>query len=135
MAQDWPGDALEGDAMRRRVLVVDDDASVGMAIRLVLKPLQVTFAQSAAGALARIDAGGQFDAIVCDLQMPGMTGMQFHDEVRKISGALVSRIIFVTGGASPEAAAFLARNTNPCLEKPFSREALRRAVQAASALA
>jgi CheY-like chemotaxis protein len=115
MAQDWPGDALEGDATRQRVLVVDDDASVGMAIRIALKPLQVTFAQSAVGALARIGAGAQFAAIVCDLQMPGMTGMQFHDEVRKISGALASRIVFVTGGAGAEAAAFLSRTANPCL--------------------
>ncbi len=45
-----------------RVLVVDDDAAVGLAIREALKPLQVTFAQSAAGALARVAAGGKYRA-------------------------------------------------------------------------
>jgi CheY-like chemotaxis protein len=116
-----------------RVLVVDDDPSVGMAIKLALKPLQVTFAQSAAGALARVQAGGNFDAIVCDLHMPGLTGMQFHEEVSKIAADLAGRIVFVTGGAAaPEAAAFLERTTNTCIEKPFQREALRLAVSAAA---
>jgi len=116
-----------------RVLVVDDDPAVGMALKLTLKPLQVTFAQSAAGALARVTAGGRFDAIVCDLHMPGMTGMEFHDEVMKVDPGLAARIVFVTGGATaPAAVAFLERTTNTCIQKPFQREALRAAVTAAA---
>ncbi len=118
-----------------RVLVVDDDAAVGKAIRLALQPLQVTFAQSAVGALARIGAGGKFDAIVCDLHMPGMTGMQFHDEVAAIAPSLAARIVFVTGCAtSPQAAAFLQRTTNAVVEKPFELQTLRAAVAAAARL-
>jgi CheY-like chemotaxis protein len=120
-------------AAQQRVLVVDDDAAVGQAVRLALRPRQVTFAQSAVGALARIAAGGKFDAIVCDLHMPGMTGMQFEDEVRKISPEAADRIVFITGAAATkEATDFLARTKNPCLEKPFEREVLRAAVSAAA---
>jgi CheY-like chemotaxis protein len=112
---------------------VDDDPSVGLAIKLALKPLQITFAQSAAGALARVEAGGNFDAIVCDINMPGMTGMEFHDAVAKVAPALAQRIVFVTGGATtPNAIAFLERTTNTCIQKPFQREALRAAVAAAA---
>ncbi|HEY6097957.1 MAG TPA: response regulator [Anaeromyxobacter sp.] len=128
-----PGQSRD-DAPQPRVLVVDDDPAVGMAIKFALKPLQVTFAQSAAGALARVGAGGNFAAVVCDLHMPGMTGMQFHAEVAKIAPALADRIVFVTGGAAaPEAAAFLGRTSNTCLQKPFQPDALRAAVAAASA--
>ncbi len=128
-----PDSKSSDGAPQPRVLVVDDDPSVGMAIKLALKPLQVTFAQSATGALARVQAGGNFDAVVCDLHMPGLSGMQFHDEVAKIAPDLAGRIVFVTGGATaPEAAAFLERTTNTCIEKPFQREALRLAVAAAA---
>jgi len=115
-----------------RVLVVDDDAAVGLAIREALKPLQVTFAQSAAGALARVAAGGKFEAIVCDVNMPGMSGLHFHSEVARIAPDLADRIVFVTGGASPDAAALLRRMPNACVPKPFTREALRSAVSAAA---
>jgi CheY-like chemotaxis protein len=114
-----------------RVLVVDDDAAVGRAIQRVLRPLAVTFAQSAAGALARVAAGGRFQAIVCDVHMPAMTGMQFQREVRRIAPDLAERIVFVTGGAqTPEAAAFVASTASPCLAKPFESGELRAAVAA-----
>jgi len=115
-----------------RVLVVDDDAAVGLAIREALKPLQITFAQSAAGALARVAAGGKFEAIVCDVNMPGMSGLHFHGEVARIAPDLADRIVFVTGGASPDAAALLRRMPNACVQKPFTRDALRSAVSAAA---
>jgi CheY-like chemotaxis protein len=134
MTMERAGEGAEGNAPKQRVLVVDDDAMVGKAITLALKPLQVTFAQSAVGALARIGAGGRFDAIVCDLHMPGMNGMQFHEEVRKLSPGLAARILFVTGGAaSAEAATFLSNTANTCLQKPFGREELRRAVMSIAA--
>ena len=117
-----------------RVLVVDDDAAVGLAIRQLLKPFQVTFAQSTSGALARVQAGADFQAIVCDLYMPGMSGMQFQEELRAIASGLADRIVFVTGGAqTAEAAAFLQRTTNPWLEKPLQRGQLQAAVTAVAA--
>jgi CheY-like chemotaxis protein len=117
-----------------RVLLVDDDRLVGAAFSRMLRPFEVVFAQSAVGALARLQAGGKFDAVVCDFHMPGMDGMAFHGEVAKLLPALARQIVFVTGGASsPEAAAFLARHSNTCLLKPVDRDVLKAAVVAAAA--
>ncbi len=123
----------DGTQPKLRVLLIDDDPLVGVAFSRLLNPFNVTFAQSAVGGLARVQAGGKFDAIVCDMYMPGMNGMQFYDEVAMVSQRLARQIIFVTGSASaPEAAAFLERTSNICLAKPVKREALKSAVVAAS---
>ena len=107
---------------------------MGAALRRFLIPFQVVFAQSAAGALARLHAGGKFHAILCDIYMPGMNGMQFHSEVAKLSAATARQIVFVSGACStPEVSAFLARTGSPFLEKPIAKEALRRAVLKAAA--
>jgi CheY-like chemotaxis protein len=40
-----------------------------------------------------------------------------------------SRVVFLTGGAfTDQARAFLARNAQPCLDKPFREHDLRRAI-------
>jgi CheY-like chemotaxis protein len=121
------------EANAPRILLVDDDALVGAALTRILAPFRVTFVQSAVGALARLQAGGRFDAIVCDIHMPRMDGIQFHAEVAKLDRALAGRMIFVTGAASSaKAQAFLDSVPNRCLMKPFAADDLRRAVLAAS---
>jgi CheY-like chemotaxis protein len=113
--------------------MIDDDPIIGVAFSRMLSPFSVTFAQSAAGALGRLQAGGKFDAILCDLYMPGMNGMMFYDEVAKVSQRLADGIIFMSSNASaPEASDFLKRIHKTCLGKPIKRQALIGAVLAAA---
>jgi CheY-like chemotaxis protein len=120
-------------AERTRVLVVDDDPMVGAALQRVLRTFRVTFAQSATGALGRIQAGGTFGAVVCDLIMPGMSGFQFHGELQRFAPDLARRTVFVTGFAgSPEVQGFVRRAGVRCLPKPFDPQELRDAVAAAA---
>jgi len=117
-----------------RILIIDDERDVGVAMSRLLKPTPVVFAQSASGALGRLDAGGRFAAIVCDIRMPGIDGMQFYQAVLERSPALARRIVYVTGSlGSPELDEFLARTGCPCLRKPFDGHQLRQAVQRAMA--
>lgn len=114
-----------------RVLVVDDDAAVGKAILRVLRPLAVTYAQSPVGALARIEAGAWFDAIVCDIHMPGMSGPELQQQVARLAPELASRFVFITGSLlTPELRSFLGRTSNRCVEKPFEPEGLREVIAA-----
>lgn len=104
-----------------KVLVVDDEASIGKAVARVLgSEHSVEVMQSAELALKRMAAGERFDVILCDLLMPQMTGMDFHEALLRVDPTQVGKIIFLTGGAfTPRARAFLANIGNQRIEKPF----------------
>jgi CheY-like chemotaxis protein len=112
---------------RASVLVVDDDVMIGGIIRRVLSPeYDVTLAINGSEALKLVLAGQRFDALLCDLMMPHMTGMDFFAELARTKPELCERVAFITGGAfTPEARAFLDRIPNRRLDKPFAPENLR----------
>jgi PAS domain S-box-containing protein len=111
------------------VLVVDDEPMVGRAItRMLTPPHRVVSVHSAAEALARL-AAEPFDAVLCDLMMPEMTGMAFHARLLAEAPATAARMVFLTGGAfTPDAVEFLERVPNHRLEKPFTVVELRAAL-------
>jgi CheY-like chemotaxis protein len=87
---------------------------------------------SARPALDRSGGGGRCDGILSDVLMPGMTGMGLYAALSELQPAQAARMIFMTGGAfEPAAAAFLNRQTNPLIEKPFRPAVLRRTVDSA----
>jgi PAS domain S-box-containing protein len=112
----------------RRILVVDDDEGICRLLQRTLSEHEVQGCTSAAAALERIGAE-RFDVVVCDLMMPEMTGMEFHERLLRAHPDLAGRTIFLTGGPfTPTARDFLERSDNPCLEKPFATSALRLAI-------
>jgi CheY-like chemotaxis protein len=105
--------------------VVDDEPLVSRAIGRLLAGDEVVTSQSGRDALERLGRGERFDAILCDLMMPGLSGMDLHAEVVALDPAQARRFVFITGGAFTEAAqAFLAGTSCPSLEKPIDRAAL-----------
>jgi PAS domain S-box-containing protein len=116
---------------RSRVLVVDDEDMIGMMLRRVLKAHDVTVVTNARDALALIVEGARFDAILCDLMMPVMTGIEFHQALSLGFPDQARALMFLTGGAfSRETAAFLESLPNTQLTKPFDVVKLRAEVDA-----
>jgi nitrogen-specific signal transduction histidine kinase/CheY-like chemotaxis protein len=115
---------------RGRVLVVDDEPPVAAAIRRVLAPgHDVVVCGSAREALDAVKGGERFDAILCDLMMPEMTGMELHDALARLAPDQAKRFVVLTGGAFTESArSFLDRVPLPCCEKPFDSRDLRELV-------
>jgi CheY-like chemotaxis protein/anti-sigma regulatory factor (Ser/Thr protein kinase) len=132
-----PPRAEEPPTPRTRVLVVDDDALVANSIRRALvRDHEVVVETSARAALARVAGGERFGAIVCDLMMPEMNGMELHAELRRVSPETGARVVFVTGGAyARDAREYLEAVPNPRLEKPFDAESLRAAIRGVVAAA
>jgi PAS domain S-box-containing protein len=119
-------------ARRGRVLVVDDEASVGNLIERALRSAhEVTVTTSAPDALASIAGGARFDVILCDLMMPVMTGSQFYAELCRVAPDQADSVFFLTGGAfTPQTRAFLESTGNRRIEKPFTIAALMQIVSA-----
>jgi CheY-like chemotaxis protein len=118
-----------------RVLVVDDDQLVSEAVELMLADdYQVKLANGADEALRLLRAGERFDAMVCDLMMPGMSGIELYYEIENEFPALAERVLFATGGAfTRPAQSFVERMGPRVITKPFSSEELRVKVRKAVA--
>lgn len=81
-----------------RLLFVDDEASLrqGMEAFGRLRGISVVTAANGRQALTLLERAS-FDAVVCDVRMPVMDGMAFHEALRARRPALASRTVFVTG--------------------------------------
>ena len=103
-----------------RLLLVDDDSDVRSIAATLLREegFRVEEAESGLAALTLL-ATGPFEAMLADLGMPGMSGMELATIVRQRHPALP--IIFLTGNADP---ALLSHLKGPVLSKPYSIEAL-----------
>jgi two-component system cell cycle sensor histidine kinase/response regulator CckA len=126
-----PPKALEVPAQPpSRILMIDDEAAVGRAIRLLLAPdHEVINVTRALEGLAKLELGEVFDLILCDVMMPEMSGIELYGELRTRFPAYTQRVVFMTGGAfTPQAREALEELGVPRLEKPFSENVLREAI-------
>ncbi len=112
---------------RGRVLVVDDEHTMGIALgRILGREHDVAVLTNARDAAQRYSCGERFDVVVCDMMMPGMTGMELQQAIERVAPGHGARMIFLTGGAfTPLAREFLERTASPTLSKPFDARTLR----------
>lgn len=141
-----PFQAFSGNAADRgrvRVLVIDDDASLLHSFIALLEAEEYEVVGAASAEDAEFHLGqGAFDAVLCDLCLPGMSGM---DLLRRVHGALPDvPIILVTGyGTTELARQALREGASDFIVKPLKsgelpivveRNLARRMVQRKSAL-
>ena len=78
-----------------RILVIDDEPAIRRILREILEheQYQVDDAASAVEALPLVK-GNEYNAILCDIKMPQMDGIEFLEEAKKITDA---PIIMISG--------------------------------------
>jgi two-component system response regulator AtoC len=106
----------------RSVLVVDDDASVGAVLAALLRQdgMDAEVVGSGAEALGRLDAR-PFDAVVTDLRMDGMDGMELLGRVHEKWPDLPV-VMMSAHGTVPLAVEAMKRGATDFVMKPFERE-------------
>ncbi len=108
--------------MARRILVVDDDAGIRDALRMILEyeGYEVLTAPDARTALADIDANPP-DAILMDIKMPGMDGFEALDRI--VARETSPPVLMISGhGDIATAIEATRRGAVDFLEKPPQRE-------------
>ncbi|MEW5855614.1 MAG: response regulator, partial [Myxococcota bacterium] len=93
---------------RSRLLVIDDEPTVLKAFqRMYEAQHDVVVAQSGKQALELLLTDGRFDAILCDVMMPNMTGMEFFEALQQQRPQLTPRVVFMSGAAFSDLGEFL----------------------------
>ena len=118
-----------------RVLVVDDDPMVSMAIEVCLQRqgMEVTIADGGEAGMREL-ASGSFDVMIVDIFMPHMRGYEsiriFHERAPDIPLIAMSGYAFAaTDTSSPDFLRMtLELGATCCLRKPFTPKALLAAV-------
>ncbi|MBX3228579.1 MAG: response regulator [Labilithrix sp.] len=114
-------------ALQRRVLVVDDDPLVLRSLtRILARDFEVAQARNGREALDLVRAGGSYDAMLCDLVMSELSGIELHEVLTHDDPELAKRTVFLTGGAfTGRAQTFLDTVGQPHLEKPVDLKEVR----------
>ena len=112
----------EVESVRSRILIIDDEPLLGQTLLYAFKGRHdVSICTSGRDALARLEIDAHFDLVLCDLMMPDVSGAAVFESVKRTHPELVSRFVFMTGGAFTERAReFLEAHRGAQLEKPFN---------------
>ena len=73
--------------MNRNVLIIEDDPGICEVLSYYLKKAgtyDLTLLHTAEEGLERIRRGDKFDIILCDIMLPGMDGIDFCGQVRRL---------------------------------------------------
>jgi two-component system NtrC family sensor kinase len=108
-------------AMGAVVLVLDDHRGVAMAHGRILERsgMTVVVHTSPADSLARIDAGQAFDAVLCDVRMPEMEGLEFFERACEVWPGFRRRVVFFSGDVRAEDLAFIEAHGLRLIRKPI----------------
>jgi two-component system nitrogen regulation response regulator NtrX len=108
--------------MPHRVLIIDDDAGIRDALRMILEyeGYEVAAAADGPSALSELEANPP-DAVLCDIKMPGMDGFEVLDRIVARDGA--PPVLMISGhGDIATAVEATRRGAVDFLEKPPQRE-------------
>ena len=105
----------------KAVLVVDDDKHLASALEWILvdENYLVDVAFDGEEALLKVKVH-EYDAVICDLQMPRLRGDEFYIQASELRPELAERFIFITGfAADSQNKDFLSQQGMKHLIKPF----------------
>ena len=117
------------------VLIVDDETALRNALLKFLGRRGIQGEGVADGGDAlRALRERDFDVIISDVRMPGMSGREFLERLGRERPALVARLIFSTGDTfAPETAALIKEAGRPTVTKPFDFAELERVIRQVAA--
>jgi len=120
-----------GKVIGGRILVVDDEPTILAFLKKVLddEGYDVETASGGKEALGMIK-NKRYSLILCDIKLPGLSGVELYEQIGKVVPSLQERVIFITGDVtSADTGEFLKRTKAPYVNKPFDIAKLKEEVE------
>jgi len=112
------------------VLVIDREGVLGRPIsRILSSNCDVVSLRNGREALSIVAGGERVDAILCDVDITDMRGMDFFRHVQTIAPEFARRVAFIAGADFDDAREFLERTGLPHIDKPIDAATLRELVE------
>jgi CheY-like chemotaxis protein len=107
-------------ARTKSILLVDDDDLILKLLQKVLESWEASIDMAPNGkeALSKL-ASRNFDLMICDVQMPEMSGQELFKHIQENALIATQRIIFLTGDKRPQIKEFLDSSGCYYLFKPI----------------
>ncbi len=115
-----------GQGPRRILIVEDEDAFRGLLQEaLEEEGREIVAVGDGQEALEALAAGASFDAVISDMRMPRLNGMELHERVKERWPDLAGKFVFITGDVmDADVRAYLEGCGVPYLPKPFGLDEL-----------
>lgn len=116
------GKSIKPLSTDKKIIVIDDEPNICRVLYRLLSSAgyQVETISDAQLALSKLK-DTNFDLILLDIKMPGMSGIEFYEKMQKIDPALPQKVICITGDIiSTQNKIFMEKTSLPCVTKPFS---------------
>lgn len=111
--------------MGMNILIIEDDKSTLNAVQHSLQNLGHTTSVAKSGEDAiELITQGSFDLILCDIMMPGISGLSFVTVLRSVHLCYTPIIMMSTLNHGPLLDATFTAGANDFLNKPFTQEEL-----------
>ena len=115
--------------MNKRVLIVDDEPDINLALKIVLEEngFQVDAFTDPFLALENFrKKAGMYDLLILDIKMPDMNGFELYKQIKKIDDKV--KVCFLTAGEMDykqfKKELFSALDENCYIQKPIETETL-----------
>lgn len=119
-------EAISPSTSPRRVLVIDDESEILNLVSAALDKTGATIMTLQDSThLAPVLKENSFDAVLCDLKMPGHDGLSVLRTLREYYPALAHRFLLMTGNLADADRAAIELEGVPILPKPFTLARLR----------
>jgi DNA-binding NtrC family response regulator len=117
--------------MKEQILIVEDEASVALALQHALRSprggsYKVEICGSAESALQRLE-DVEFDLIITDLRLPGMSGLDLIEKTQSFTPA--TRTVLITAFGSFHVAEKAKELADVYISKPFRLQDIIQAVK------
>jgi CheY-like chemotaxis protein len=113
----------------KRILIVDDEPIILNMLKALVEDLAlIETAENGQEALSRV-RGQYFDAIISDISMPVLNGIEFYRQASYNDPGIGSRFLFYTANPADEYKKFISENNLRFVTKPAPIEQIQKTVE------